>query len=285
MPSQITIQLDIRETELISLINSKVGVGVDDSLKVEVKPLDIGDIILYDEEAQKELLIIERKTIQDLNSSITDGRYEEQSYRLTNACPEIHNHNIIYLIEGTVPQPPPIKAIRFKNNIDMSRIFSAMFSLNYYKGFSLFRTFDINETALFIHNTAKKLSKEKKVAYYGGADTPQGEGAEGAQEEEKGEKGNSYATVVKRTKKDNITRENIGEIFLCQIPYVSNVTAAAIMKEFASFAELMAAIREKAEEALNGIKYEDFKGKKRAISKKCISSIISFIGVQAQDGH
>ena len=33
-----------------------------------------------------------------LNSSIKDGRYVEQSHRLTGY--NMHNHNIIYLIEG-----------------------------------------------------------------------------------------------------------------------------------------------------------------------------------------
>ena len=44
------------------------------------------------------LLIIERKSLNDLASSIKDGRYAEQSFRLSNI--EHHNHNIVYLIEG-----------------------------------------------------------------------------------------------------------------------------------------------------------------------------------------
>ena len=39
-----------------------------------------------------------KKTVNDLLSSIVDGRYKEQSLRLDNY--NLHNHNIIYLIEG-----------------------------------------------------------------------------------------------------------------------------------------------------------------------------------------
>ena len=44
------------------------------------KNLDIGDILCYINDELK--LIIERKTITDLYSSIKDGRYHEQKTRL-----------------------------------------------------------------------------------------------------------------------------------------------------------------------------------------------------------
>ena len=58
---------------------------------VEFKQLDLGDIIICDEEGS-ELLMFERKTPSDLASSIIDGRYNEQSFRLSNY--KLHNHNI-----------------------------------------------------------------------------------------------------------------------------------------------------------------------------------------------
>ena len=59
--------------------------------------LPLGDMIICDDEGY-ELIVIERKTLKDLLSSIKDGRYREQSFRLNNY--PVHNHNIIYLIEG-----------------------------------------------------------------------------------------------------------------------------------------------------------------------------------------
>ena len=73
------IKIDIREREIISCVQ-KFQPSVTDLLEIEYVPLPLGDIIICDEE--EELLIIERKTLQDLAASIKDGRYEEQSYRL-----------------------------------------------------------------------------------------------------------------------------------------------------------------------------------------------------------
>lgn len=60
------------------------------------KNLDVGDIqILKNNKIQ---IIIERKTLDDLASSIMDGRYEEQKKRLYNL--KESGLKIVYLIEG-----------------------------------------------------------------------------------------------------------------------------------------------------------------------------------------
>ena len=61
------------------------------------KNLELGDIIITDLN-DKELIIIERKTLSDLLSSIKDNRYREQGFRLDKY--NHPNHNIVYLIEG-----------------------------------------------------------------------------------------------------------------------------------------------------------------------------------------
>ena len=55
-----------------------------------------GKTIIKDDD-EKEVIIIERKTINDLSSSIRDSRYYEQSFRLSEC--NIPNHYIYYLIE------------------------------------------------------------------------------------------------------------------------------------------------------------------------------------------
>ena len=81
------IKVDYRETDLIAELKKT-------NLQISIENLPIGDIILLD--GNKELLIIERKTLRDLASSLRDGRYAEQSFRLDKH--PLHNHNIIYLI-------------------------------------------------------------------------------------------------------------------------------------------------------------------------------------------
>ena len=114
-------------------------------INISVNALSLGDVIIKvisgsesDGVTEKEELIIERKSISDLLSSIKDGRYEEQSFRLNGS--NVHNHNIMYLIEGNVSSNTSSSSHYYKqsyksNNNDKFTVYSAIFSLNYYKGF------------------------------------------------------------------------------------------------------------------------------------------------------
>jgi crossover junction endonuclease MUS81 len=248
------IKVDNREQDLLKQIQNLVlFIPAFKQLKVETAALPLGDIIIYDDNDEK--LIIERKCLNDLLASIKDGRYEEQSYRLNGL--NHPNHNIYYLIEGDVN-----KSNRFKdNNIEKLTLYSAMFSLNYYKGFSVMRTLSMEETAIFICNTANKLSKSDKKAYYENkiqvntvanvitSENGEKNLAEGVEQNltEAGqnlESDKDYISVVKKVKKENITPENIAEIMLCQIPGISSVTAIAIMDKFKTIPNLINEIQQ-----------------------------------------
>jgi ERCC4-type nuclease len=275
------IKIDIREQELLSNIKNLILFNpLFKQLKFESENLPIGDIIISDEKEDK--LIIERKTINDLLSSIKDGRYEEQSYRL-NGLPH-HNHNIIYLIEGDVN-----RVNRFKDNsAEKMTSYSAMFSLNYYKGFSVFRSFSLDETALIICNMAYKLNKEIisiKKPYYNNyineknilsneENTETTNNIELAVNNEQTDK--DYINVVKKVKKENITPDNIGEIMLCQIPGISSVTAIAIMNKFQNIYNMIKEI-ELNPDALKDITYTNSKGQIRKINKTSTENIVKFL--------
>ena len=118
----------------------------------------MGDVIICDDE-ENEKLIVERKSLNDLASSIKDGRYIEQSYRLTNYS--LHNHNIVYLIEGNLST----WTNRYK--VQANTLYTAIFSINYFKGFSVIKTIDITETAEYLLRICDKLNREKsKISYY-----------------------------------------------------------------------------------------------------------------------
>ena len=252
------IIIDIRERELITVLQALVQENEKfKTLVLETCALEIGDIILRDAD-NKDVLIYERKTIQDLVASIKDGRYEEQSYRL-GGC-EVNRHNIIYLIEGNVPA----------KSKDRNMIFSSIFSLNYYKGFSVMRTSNVAETAFLLCNTACKLIREQgRVPYAGAVNTT--EDCDGSARAEV-----SYSSVIKKSKKANVTVDNFGEIVLCQIPDVSSVTAQAIMKVFGNIHELSKCLRED-EHCLDDITYTSTKNQTRKISKLCVKNIIKFL--------
>jgi ERCC4-type nuclease len=98
------IRIDNREHELIRLCKHFIETGpIYNGLEIIIETLPIGDIILSENDVDK--VIVERKSLGDLASSIKDGRYEEQSYRL-NGLPH-HNHNIVYLIEGDINKIQP----------------------------------------------------------------------------------------------------------------------------------------------------------------------------------
>ena len=73
------IIIDSRERDLYNSLDSIITDKTNE-IRIENQVLDIGDVYLKSEE--KDILLMERKTIPDLLASIKDGRYEEQSHRL-----------------------------------------------------------------------------------------------------------------------------------------------------------------------------------------------------------
>jgi len=272
----MNIKIDVREAELIKRCQSNLEmISNFKDLKLVQEQLPLGDIIIND--GLNDLVIIERKSLSDLAASIKDGRYEEQSYRL-NGLPH-HNHNIIYLIEGDFA-----KFNSFKDRIDKQTLYSALTSINYYKGFSIWRSTSMDETALIVCNMAYKLNKEKekgKMPFYSNTVSSPNKLLEEGKEDPNevvvsSEK--DYCSVVKKVKKDNITSENIGEIMLCQIPGVSSASALAILLKFKTLPALIKSI-ETNETCMNGICTTDANGKSRKISKTAIATIIKFLKI------
>jgi len=284
------------------------------SINISVKALSLGDVIIKvisgsenGSVTEKEELIIERKSISDLLSSIKDGRYEEQSFRLNGS--NVHNHNIMYLVEGNVSSNTSSSSHYYKqsyksNNTDKFTVYSAIFSLNYYKGFSVIRTFNLEESALYICNCANKLRKglmDKKSAYYANKNSIENISdsvlenkieIEFSEESEimqsntattnintifNNNISSQYTQVVKKVKKDNITPDNIGEIMLCQIPGISSITAIVIMNKFKTIDNLIQNIKENGIECLKEITYTN-NDKTRKISKSSIDNILKFLG-------
>lgn len=275
------IKVDVRETALLQQINNQVSfVPVFKPLEIKTETLPIGDIIIND--GVDDRLIIERKSVNDILASIKDGRYEEQSYRLNGL--NHHNHNIIYLVEGDVNR---VNRFKSDNQIEKLTMYSAMFSLNYYKGFSVFRSFSLEESASIICNMAYKIGKDlTKQAYYQNKiniepiNTIINESGGQYQVENDNEDNQStdknYVSVVKKVKKDNITPDNIGEIMLCQIPGISSVTALALMEKYKSIPNLIKEL-EVTQDGLKDLSYTNAKGQVRKINKTSIANIVKFL--------
>ena len=156
------IKIDYREKDLIQKITTILSERASlENITLQSENLPLGDIIICEDNGS-EKLILERKTLQDLAASIRDGRYKEQSFRL-NEC-NLYNHNIMYLIEGNLQNYKPF--LFGKAPIDKYAILSSFVSICYYKGFSLYKSNNIDESAEWIIQLAYKIEKEGGNGYY-----------------------------------------------------------------------------------------------------------------------
>lgn len=250
--------IDNREPkELKTLIQDKIE-------NIELKNLEIGDIIFLDEN-DNIVLIFERKSISDLISSIKDGRYSEQSFRLQEY--PLHNHNIFYLIEGSL-----LNSRKQYNETIQKTVYSAMFSLSYSKGFSLLHTSGVVETAEFIIYFFQKLVKDKSIkSFYKNMNITNDTVKEETSESKENEDNNDYVSHVKTSKKSHITKENINEIMLTQIPNVSMITSKCILSEYNNIENLIKCLREN-NNCLENLRIKNKNGE-RKIAKNTIENI------------
>jgi len=272
----------------------------DPTIRISKKVLTLGDILLVknsdsdsDSEVEQKIeYLFERKSLSDLVASIKDGRYEEQSYRLIHAS-NVAPARIMYLIEGMFSQ--------IRNPQEKKMIYSGMTSLGAFKGFQVLRTCSLTETAEFLLHFTDKIVrdvKKGKVLFSSSIQTPKPtpildttstleknkNEIEEKKNEELQEKPSSdmnqnptpdpenYCTVVKKVKKEKVTKENMGEILLCQIPGISAQTAMAIM-EFSkhSFLQLLEVLK------TDPKSLETIKINKKKISKSAIDKMIHFL--------
>jgi ERCC4-type nuclease len=240
--------IDERETALYSKC---VELNTFATIQLSKQVLPIGDILFKTDDDTKTLCIIERKSLADLLASIKDGRYEEQSYRLSNNG-ECSLHNVIYIIEGIMST--------LRTPMEKRMVFSSITSLNYFKGFSVLRSSSVSETAELLLFAADKIARGT---------------AEGLSTSASANTEQNYCTVVKKVKKENVTPQNIAEIMLCQIPGISSTNAIAIMKHFSSLSDLIDKLKTNPD-CLDDIRIES-NGKSRKIGKNCVEGIRNYL--------
>lgn len=256
------IKLDVREKKIIQEFKNR-------NLEFKEEQLNLGDILICNDE--KILLIIERKSVNDLCSSIMDGRYKEQSYRLSES--NTHNHNIIYLIEGDMNSVNK----KFKK-INSETLQNALITLNVFKGFTVIKSNNVENTVEIIDRLFKKIKKESKPLYYLNPtikSTESKESTESTESTESNTQIDEYSSVFKTRKKNNITPENINIIMLEQIPDISFKTANVIINKYKTIVNLIKNLNEDMN-CLDNLKLMN-NDKERKISKKCIENIKKFL--------
>ena len=227
---------------------------------VSLENLELGDFIIKNNKDET-ILLFERKSLADLISSIKDGRYNEQSFRLSQC--ELDNKYIYYIIEGNI-----LNFCNKENETAKKMLFSSMLSLSYKKGFSILHTTSQVETIEYIVRFYDKLKSESEKS----EKSEKSENTITSQSPE-----NTYSNVVKTSKKSNITTENINEIMLIQIPGISIQVAKSLMVKFKTIIELTNALKEN-NKCLDSI-IIDYEGGKRKLSKSVIKNLLTFLQV------
>ena len=141
------------------------------------------------------LILIERKTINDLASSIRDGRHREQKKRLM--CSGLPIHKCMYLLEGDVNKV-------YSNRIDTRTIIGSIINTIIRDNIKVYRTDNLIDTKILLDRIYDKLLKEPHKLF---------------------ESNIEYEATVKIAKKDNMTPEICNVIQLAQIPGISTKIA------------------------------------------------------------
>jgi crossover junction endonuclease MUS81 len=220
-------------------------------VEYKIENLDLGDIIIKrDEEI---ILIIERKTLQDLYSSINDGRYKEQKVRLKN---NFSDSQIVYIIENC-----DVKFIKKKfSNFD-SIINGAIINSIFRDNINLLRTNSVDETITYIKTLLKKVKNNielfvkptplvnNSINMHNQTTTNNSLEVESSNTpsdndnvkiiELKTNNSSDYVDNIKIKKKDNNNPENCNIIMLCQIPGVSTKISKTICDKYNSISNLV----------------------------------------------
>jgi len=194
----LTLTLDSRETKLIKDIKERDLDKYAQTIKIETKQLDIADISISSNE---KTLLIERKTVSDLLSSIKDGRYKEQKTRLLSS-----GYDVTYIIEGD----DILSNLNQRNQEILSSIY--IFSM-YRDKIHLIFTRNITDTATFILTLCTKMI-DKADKFISNDNQV------------------SYVDCIKMKKSSNVTPEVCFIMQLSQIPSISSTIAQNIQKHF-----------------------------------------------------
>jgi len=225
--------IDNRERKVIDCISTK---------KIEYKliNLDVGDYIFsYKQLENSPKVIIERKTIDDLASSIKDGRYKEQKVRLLNE--QRKGHQVIYIIEGNINNKVGKISSKTFNSVIVNGIIR--------DGIYTYISKDIEDTVNFLIKSFEMIKKTGQIWNRFPINNMY------AENNQLNKDNTEYISNIKSVKKDNLTPKVCFIHQLAQIPGVSVKIATAISDKFKSITELIHEIEIDEGESVCEIKY------------------------------
>ena len=210
--NKILITIDARETYIYNDIIDRDLDNYKERVQINSENLLLGDIHITYENITH---IFERKTLQDLQASILDGRYKEQKARLLSTTPQKY---ITYIIEGDNILSPNSYS---KNK---SMIQSAYLHTLFRDNIRIIYTKNIEETTtLILLISTKILDRPDKFLY----------------EEYTADKCYTDFVKLKKKKIDNIDTKSCFIMQMSQIPMISNIIAKNIYAKYTSMCNLV----------------------------------------------
>jgi ERCC4-type nuclease len=250
--------IDYRENKLIEQFNNR-------QIQHKTENLDIGDIMITSGETALPILIIERKTIADLRSSICDGRLREQRYRLLQAS-GLPPSRIMYIIEGSFETTNKRLLKTTHKQVDNSTLLSSIINMQFRDNIKVQRTNSIEETSDFVIKLFSKI---------GDKDIFQTEHSEMKSEPQ------SYTSTIHKKKKENMNPETWFVCQLSMIPQISDTIATVITKTYPTLLSLILKYQSIAEDErpdlLSNLTYDLSTGKKRKIGKVVSNRVYEFL--------
>lgn len=240
----LKLLIDSRENKIKNYFNSNLD---KETLNYEIVMCELGDFIFKINDDV--ILIIERKTISDLESSIKDGRHKEQKTRLLANYP---NTKIVYIIENE---------IKNLNTYQENIIYGAIINTQFRDKIQLYRTANINETINYLLHLYKKINKNPEFFSCSNPTTQLV----------------PYESTIKLKKKDNLTPNICQVLQLAQIPGISVNISKIILNQYGSLKTLIIEFGNNNEYMLADIEIETSTGKKRKIGKVTSSKIYQFL--------
>lgn len=202
--------------------------------EIATAPLDVGDVwvcrsdqaipvphknLLFGKGGQETsefppapTIVVERKTVADLNASYADGRYRDQKMRLIN-CQAPH---VVMMIEGHSATP--------SKGSDKKRLLSTYCNSMFRDGLQVYHTSGVRESFEWLEHTCQQMCKGKLDV------------------DEEQRKRTKYTDVVKMNKKSNLTPSNALEMQLATIPGMSAKMARGVVERYPTMMDLCQAL-------------------------------------------
>lgn len=252
--SNLCLKIDCRENKIKQYFQENIS---SETLNYEICALDLGDFVFMKD--NQPLLLIERKTISDLESSIKDGRHKEQKTRLlSNYSPS----KIMYIIENEFSS----RISSYQENI----LYGAITNTQFRDKIQVYRTLNIRETIKYLCHLYKKINKNPEFF------SNNNELSSDSQQPEN--QIVPYESTIKLKKKDNLTPNICQMLQLAQIPGVSVNVSKIILNKYGSLKTLILEFgKNNDEHLLAEIEIETSTGKLRRIGKVTSSKIYQFL--------